>query len=140
MEPRFDVFDPQWPIYSSNYQGPVAKIMGGEIENSLFGAASIVDGARVRNSILRREAVVEPGAEIEDCIIMDYVRIRRGARLRRVIVDRHNIIEPGTCIGHDPAADRDRYHVTPSGIVVVPRGKITYYSRNTRKAGPGYEE
>lgn len=139
--PRFDAFNPQWPIYSSNYQGPVARILGGDIDSSLFGAASMVcRGARIHHSIIRREAVVETGAELEDCIIMDYARIGAGARLRGVIVDRHNLIEPGTHIGYDPDEDRHRYHVTPRGVVVVPRGDVCYYARDSRGQGPGYAE
>ena len=140
-DPRFDAFDPQWPIYSSNYQGPVARILGGDIENSLFGAASMVcRGSRVHNSIIRREAVVEQGAELEECIIMDYSRIGAGSKLRRVIVDRHNHIEPGTVIGYDCDADRQQYHATPNGVVVIPRGDVCYYARDTRGQGPGYME
>ena len=140
-DPRFDAFNPQWPIYSSNYQGPVARILGGDIDNSLFGAASMVcRGARVHGSIIRREAVVEAGAVIEDCVIMDYARIGAGARLRRVIVDRHNRIEPGTHIGYDHDDDRRHYHLTPGGVVVVPRGDVCYYARNSRGQGPGYAE
>jgi glucose-1-phosphate adenylyltransferase len=141
MEPAFDAFNPQWPIYSSNYQGPVAKIIGGQVENTLVGAAAVVsDGVKIRNSIVRREAVIEEGAEVEDCIIMDYVRIGKGAKLRRVIVDRHNYIEPGECIGFDRAEDEKRYTVSPGGVVVVPLGKIGYYARDSRGDGPGYSE
>lgn len=140
-DPRFDAFNPQWPIYSSNYQGPVARVMGGDIDNSLFGAASIVcRDTRVHNCIIRRESVVETGAELDDCIVMDYSRIGAGSKLRRVIVDRHNNIEPGSVIGYDLEADRQRYHVTPGGVVVVARGDVCYYARNTRGQGPGYME
>lgn len=140
-EPPFDAFNPQWPIFSSNYQGPVARILGGDIENSLFGAACVVHpGARLRNCIIRREAVVEADAQLEDCVIMDYARIHRGARLRRVILDRHNVVEPGTAIGFDREEDARRYHVTPGGVVVVPRGETTYYARDSRGAGFGYAE
>jgi glucose-1-phosphate adenylyltransferase len=140
-EPRFDAFNPQWPIFSSNYQGPVARVLGGAIEDSLFGAACIVHkGARLRNCIIRREAVVEKDADLEDCIVMDYARIGRGARLRRVIVDRHNAIEPGSEIGFDLERDAQRYHVTPSGVVVVPRGEVGFYARDSRGTGPGYAE
>jgi glucose-1-phosphate adenylyltransferase len=140
MEPRFDAFNPRWPIFSSNYQGPVARVIGGEIDNSLLGAATVVNKAKIRNSIIRREAVVEPGAELEDCVIMDYVRVCQGARLRRVIVDRHNIIKSDACIGYDPEVDRRQYHVTSSGLVVVPAGDVDYFARDPRRYGPGYEE
>jgi len=139
-EPRFDLFNPQWPIYSSNYQGPVARVIRGDIDNSLLGAASVIDNARLRNSIVRREAVIEEGAEIEDCIIMDYVRVRRGAQLRRTIVDRHNLIEKDARIGWDAQQDRERYTVSPSGVVVVPRGRVPYFARESRSFGSGYGE
>lgn len=141
-EPRFDMFNPQWPIYSSAYQGPVARIIGGQIQNSLLGAATMVhDHTRIRDSIIRREAVIEEDVELDECIIMDYVRVGRGSRLRRVIVDRHNLIEPGTRIGFDPERDRQRYPVSPGGVVVVPLGPANYYARGSRgSGGPGYAE
>lgn len=139
-EPRFDLFNPDWPIYSSNYQGPVAHVYGGEIDNCLLGAATLIQRAKVRNSIIRRESVVEEGAEIEDCIIMDYVRVGRGARLRRTIVDRHNLVAKGTSIGFDPGEDRERYMVSPGGVVVVPRGRAPFYPRGSRGSGVRYAE
>jgi glucose-1-phosphate adenylyltransferase len=139
-EPPFDMFNPQWPVYSSNYQGPVARVLGGQVENSLLGAATVIHNARLRNSIVRREAVIEDDVELEDCIIMDYVRIRRGARLRRAIVDRHNLIEQDVRIGFDLDADRSSYTVSPSGVVVVPKGRAPYYARDSRGFGIGYAE
>lgn len=140
LQPRFNVFNPQWPIYSSNYQGPVAKIISGDISNTMLGAATVINGATVRNSIIRREVVIDEGAQVEDCIIMDYVRIRSGARLHRVIVDRHNLIEADSRIGIDLSEDRARFHVTPSGLVVLPQGRVSYFPRGSRKGGIGYEE
>ena len=120
-EPRFNLFNPFWPISSSNYRGPTVRIVEGSIHNASLGAGTVVKGAVIRNSIIRREVMIEPEVEIEDSIVMDYVAIRRGARLRRVIVDRYNEIRAGDRIGHDPAADRQRFHVTESGIVVIPK-------------------
>ncbi len=123
LEPRFDAANPQWPIYSSNYQGPVAKIISGTIENTILAVGTLVYGATVRNSIIRRDVTLEPDTVIEDSIIMDYVRVGRGARLRRTIVDRYNVIAPGTTIGYDRTTDAQRYHVTDSGIVVIGEGR-----------------
>lgn len=122
VEAKFETFNPRWPIYSSNYQGPVAKILRGEIENSSLGAGTVVNRATVRNSIIRREVWIEEDVVIEDSIVMDYVRIRRGSRLRRAIVDRYNDLEAGTHLGYDPEQDRSRHHLDSSGIVVVRRG------------------
>jgi len=122
-EPRFNMFNPQWFINSSNYQGPAPRIISGIIENCTIGAGSLVKGGSIRNSILRREVIVEEDVEIEDCVIMDYTIIRRGARLKRVIVDRFNEIAANTHIGFDEALDRARYAVSESGVVVLPKGR-----------------
>lgn len=139
-EPRVDLFNPDWPIFSSHYQGPVTRIVGGEIDNCLFGAASLIDRASLRNTIIRREVVVEAGAELEDCIVMDYARIGRGSRLRRAVVDRHNLIAEGTCIGFDAGADRERFTVSPGGVVVVPKGRSSYFPRGSRGLHTRYAE
>jgi glucose-1-phosphate adenylyltransferase len=123
LEPRFDLFNSRWPIYSCNYQGPAARFVDSRLDNSMISAGCRIDGAHIRNSVLRREVVVEPGAEIEDCVIMDYVTVRRGAKLKRAIVDRYNVIEANVSIGHDLVLDRSLYHVTPSNIVALPRGR-----------------
>ena len=134
-EPVFDMFNPQWPVYSSGYQGPVARVLGGELRNSLLAAATIVhEGARLTNTIVRREAVIEEDVELEDCVIMDYVRVCRGARLRLVIVDRHNIIAPGERIGFDPEADRQRYTVSEGGVTVIPAGRVSFFARDHQGA------
>src|SRR3970040_2249904 len=36
IEPCFDAFNPQWPIYSSHYQGPTARVLRGNLDNVLL--------------------------------------------------------------------------------------------------------
>jgi len=129
-EPRFNLFNPSWPICSSSYQGPTARILEGFISNSIVGSGTLIKGATIRNSIIRREVLLEDDVEVTDSVIMDYTIVRRGARLNRVIVDRDNTIEPGDHIGFDHEQDRQRFHVTASGIVVVPQGHFD--PRNAR--------
>jgi glucose-1-phosphate adenylyltransferase len=121
-EPLFDLDNPHWPIYTYAYPGPSARVISGEVEDSLLGEGSVVRGGKVYRSILGRGVRVEE-AVIEDSIIMDFTVVDRGAHLRKVIVDRFNHIEPGTCIGLDPERDAPRYFVDGSGIVVIPRGR-----------------
>lgn len=130
-EAKFDAFNARWPIYSSSYQGPVAKFSNATLDNSIVSAGCMINGATLRNSIVRREVVLEPDVEVEDSIIMDYVVVRRGAKLRRVIVDRYNVIEENARIGFDAAQDRARFHVSESGIVVVPAAD---YYQSTRSS------
>ncbi len=127
LEPKFNLFNPRWRIASSEYQGPSAKLIHAEVENSIIGDGCFLKNARVRNSIIRREVLMEEDVEIDECIVMDYVIIRRGARLRRAIIDRYNLIEAGCQIGYDRRADAARFTVSDSGIVIVPKGKYEGY-------------
>ena len=120
--PRFDLDNRYWPIRSEHHPGPPARFIGAEVDNAQVGEASLVKRAVIRNSILGRSVWVNEGAVIEDSIVMDHTTVGKGARLRRAIIDRFNIIPADTEIGADPAQDRRRFHVEPSGLVVVPRG------------------
>ena len=88
-----------------------------------IAAGSLIKDARISNSMLRREVVVEEDVEIDDCLIMDYTVIRRGSRLKGVIVDRYNVVEANSRIGFDTAADRARYTVSDGGVVVLAKGQ-----------------
>lgn len=129
-EPRFNLFNPRWPIYSGMYQGPGLRVIQGSLENSLIGAGTLIKGGRIRNSVIRQEAVIEEGADIEECVIMDHCVIRKGTQLRRVIVDQFNVLDPGTRIGFDAEVDRRNYHVTEGGIVVLPQGSGGQFSES----------
>lgn len=124
-KPRFDMFNPQWRIFSSNYQGPVARLLDARIQNSVVAAGSMVRQAKITNTIIRREVIIEDDVEIEDCLIQEYVHIKRGARLRRAIIGGYNVIEAGTRIGYDLEQDRKLYQVTQGGITVVGPGEVT---------------
>ncbi len=124
VEPKFDMFNPKWRIGSDNYQGPSPRFFNADVHNSIINSGSLIKGARIRNSIIRSEVLLED-VELDECIIMDYSVLRKGVRLRRVIVDRYNTIEAGECIGYDTQADRRRFTVTDSGIVVLTRGEGT---------------
>jgi glucose-1-phosphate adenylyltransferase len=120
--PRLDLDNRHWPIRSAYHAGPAARFVGSDVDNAQIGETCMIKRATVRNSILGRSVWVNEGALIEDSIVMDHTTVGKGARLRRAIIDRFNIIPADTEIGHNLAADRQRYHVDPSGLVVVPRG------------------
>ena len=53
--PLFNLYNPKWPIRSSNYQGPAAQILDGHIERSQIGQGTLVRGGTIRDSVIRRE-------------------------------------------------------------------------------------
>ncbi|RZJ61094.1 MAG: glucose-1-phosphate adenylyltransferase, partial [Acidovorax sp.] len=119
--PRFRMTNKHWPIYASPDQAESAQIENGVLHRSVVGSGSIVDGATLDHAMLRRSVLVERNAHLEHCIVMERSRIGAGARIRRAIIDQDNDIPGYERIGFDMEADRKRFHVTPSGIVVVPR-------------------
>lgn len=120
--PLFELGNSLWPIHPSGYEGPATKILRGDIRNSLIAEGCTIHKAKIRNSVIRSGVTIEDDVSVEDCIIMDYVVLKKGCRLKRVIVDKFNIIDAGDEIGFDPDKDRFRCHIDSSGIAIIPRG------------------
>ncbi len=53
---------------------------------------------------------------------MGNVDIGRHSHIRKVMIDKDVIIPLRTKTGYDLEEDRKRYHVMPSGIVVIAKG------------------
>ncbi len=124
--PPFDAHNHLWPIHPSGYEGPSTRILNGDIKNSLIAEGTIINKAKIRNSIIHSGVVIEDNVSIEDCIIMDRVTIGRGSKLRRIIVDKYNVLSESEQIGFDPDKDRFRCHIDQSsGIGIIPKsGRI----------------
>jgi glucose-1-phosphate adenylyltransferase len=118
----FDLDNKYWPIYASKLDCPPAYTTNSKIENSLICEGTKVLGSSVKNSILGRSVLIEKGCSIEDSIIMDRTRIGKSCRIKNTIIDRFNFVRPGTSVGYDKKADSKKYHLDPSGIVVIKRG------------------
>ncbi|MBA2676128.1 glucose-1-phosphate adenylyltransferase [Ramlibacter sp.] len=131
--PKFRMTNKHWPIYASPDQAESAQIENGIIHRSIVGSGSIVDGATLDHAMLRRSVLVEPNARLEQCIVMERSRIGRGAHVRRAIVDQDNDVPPDERIGYDLQRDSRRFHVTDSGIVVVPAG---YFPQRATVSSP----
>ena len=56
--------------------------------------------------------------------LMDGVEVGRHAKVRKAIIDKGVKIPPHAEIGYDLDRDRERFTVTESGIVVVPKGTL----------------
>jgi glucose-1-phosphate adenylyltransferase len=124
-QPVFDLHNDKWPIHPAGYKGPAAQIFSGEIRNSILSEGVAVRNARVVNSVIRRDVVIEDGASVEDSIIMDHTVVGKGCRLKRVIADKFNVLIEGTTIGYDTGKDRllSGCQVDPSGIAVIPKAE-----------------
>ena len=129
IDPSFNLYNRSWPIRSARYDDPPTKFVfdeegrRGEAHNSVTGDGTIISGSVVRGCIVGTNVRIHSYCAIEDSVIMNWVEIGRGCRIRRAIIDKHNVIPPGTEIGYNADRDRERYFVSESGIVVIPRGE-----------------
>ena len=125
VHPIFNLYNQQWPIITNHPQMPPAKFVeGGLAQESIVGAGAIVSGATVRHSVVAPNCRLLAGSYVEGSVLMDGVQIGRGAVVRRAILDKNVVVPEGAHIGVDPDADRERYHVSDSGIVVLGKGQL----------------
>jgi glucose-1-phosphate adenylyltransferase len=129
VEPVFNLYDAVWTLRTQPRQLAPAKTVfaGGEdgrvgtVLDSMVCGGVIVSGGRVERSILSPEVRVHSFSHVEECVLMDRVEVGRHARLKRTIVDKGVKIPRGFVVGEDPEADRQRFTVSPTGIVVIPK-------------------
>ncbi len=127
VDPSFNLYNRSWPIRTVSYSDPPAKFVfdeegrRGMALNSIVAEGTIISGSLIRGSVIGRNVRIHSYCLIEDSVIMNRVEIGRGCRIRRAIVDKNVYIPPGTEIGYNLEKDRERYFVTETGIVVIPR-------------------
>ena len=128
IEPIFNLYNQRWPIHTWADPLPPAKFVfddegrRGHAVDSMICAGVVVSGAVARRSILSPGAHLHSYAEVEDSILMQGTDIGRNAVVRRAILDKNVFVAPGAQIGVDPEADRERFTVSASGVVVIPKG------------------
>ena len=130
VDPVFNLYNDRWPIYTLPHNYPPAKFVFADKENKRVGTATdslvsegcILSGSHVNRSVLSPKVRVNSFSEVEDCLLFENVTIGRRCRIRRAIIDKNVEIPPGTTIGYDLEEDRGRFHVTPGGVVVIPKG------------------
>jgi glucose-1-phosphate adenylyltransferase len=133
VDPVFNLYNREWPIYSWHPPVPPAKFVldeegrRGQAVDSLVCAGVIVSGGTVRRSVLSGDVVVRERAVVEDCVLMDGVDVGAGAVVRRAIVDKNVIIPPGVRIGVDREKDGKRFTISSRGIVVIGKGQTIWH-------------
>jgi len=125
VSPELNLYNRTWPLRTAGYSDPPAKFIfdyegrRGQALNSIVSGGSILSGGMVRGSVIGRGVRIHSNAYVEDSIIFDNCDIGRRAKIRRAILDKNVRVAEDTTIGYDLERDRELYHVTDSGIVVV---------------------
>jgi len=131
LDPSFNLYGKNWPIHTYQVPAPPAKFVFsnerpegfrvGKALDSIVAPGSVISGI-VRNSVISYYVFIQSWATVEESVIMDDVVVESNCKIRKAIIDKHNVIPSNTEIGYNPKKDRNRFTVTPRGIVVVPKG------------------
>jgi glucose-1-phosphate adenylyltransferase len=128
VDPIFSYYNRHWPILTHRPQFPPAKFVfdledrRGAAYESIVGAGVVISGGVARRSIVSSDVRLHSYASVEDSLLLQGVSVGRGAVVRRAIVDKNVKIPDGAQIGVDAQADRERFTVTESGLVVIGKG------------------
>ncbi|WP_339897940.1 glucose-1-phosphate adenylyltransferase [uncultured Gilvimarinus sp.] len=125
ITPELDLYDSEWPIWTYQEHVPPAKFVfddsgrRGMAVDSMVAGGCIVSGAVVRHSLLFPRVRVNSYSEVVDSVLFPSVEIGRNCKIKKALIDRDCVIPEGTVIGFDEAADRERFYVSPAGVVLV---------------------
>lgn len=123
--PVFNLYNFDWPIYTSYGPQPPAKLVQGasgdkpKADEAVLSPGVVITGGKVRRSVLSPSVRVETGAEVTGSVLMNGVSVGAGAVVRNAILDKHVIVPPGAQVGVDPDADRARGFVVEDGLTVL---------------------
>ena len=132
VTPLFNMYNPLWPMVSAPMHLPPAKFVFADAQSQRIGIATdslvsdgvIISGGTINRCVLHPRVRIHSFADVDESILMDGVDVGRYSKIRRTIIDKGVRIPPNTTIGYDVEHDRQRFTVTDSGIVVVPKGAV----------------
>ncbi|MDO5723949.1 MAG: glucose-1-phosphate adenylyltransferase [Flaviflexus sp.] len=133
VNPVFNLYNHKWPVYTGYTGLPPAKFVYGHHErlghalDSIVSPGVIVSGGEVMGSVLSPGVRVNSWSSVRNSVLFDNVNVGRNATVVRAILDKSVVVEEGAQLGINHDHDRARgFHVTDSGIVVVPKhGVVT---------------
>lgn len=126
--PPLDLYQQDWSIRSYQSQTPPARAVSsssgkeGRFINSMLSGGSVICGADVSDSVLFKNVFVDDSSTIDKSVLLYDVKVGKNVVLKNCIIDKDVTIPDNESIGVDLEKDKERFTVTPNGIVVVPQG------------------
>lgn len=123
-EPKLNLYDKKWPIWTYQAQLPPAKFVHNQDDRQGQAIESVVSGGcivsgKILRTVLFSSVRVHSYAQVNWSVLLPEVQIGRGARLTRTVIDRGCSIPDGMVIGEDAALDARRFHRSENGITLV---------------------
>ncbi len=123
--PVFNMYNFEWPIYTSYGPQPPAKLVqGGDgtratTDEAVLSPGVVVSGGGVVHSVLSPNVRVASGALVEGSVLLHNVRVGEGAVVRNAIIDKNVVVPPGAEVGVDRVADEKRGFMVQDGLTVL---------------------
>ncbi len=123
--PPLNLYDSGWPIRTFPTQSPPAKFVFdsaercGQAVNSMICDGCIISGARISNSLLYTNVIVNERTDVDECVVLPDCNIGENCRLLRVVLDRNSVVPSGMVIGYSREEDEKHFHVTDDGVTLV---------------------
>jgi glucose-1-phosphate adenylyltransferase len=143
--PKFNLYDPQRPIFTYPRFLPGSKVEAGNLHNVLLADGCRIQEATIRNSVMGLRSIVRAGTTIHRCIMMGadfyeaeeereknrdqgrpHIGVGAHSVIEGAIIDKNARIGRGVTIRYNPdRPDEEHEHwVARDGIVVVPKNAI----------------
>ncbi|MFT4261861.1 MAG: glucose-1-phosphate adenylyltransferase [Nocardioides sp.] len=117
--PVFNLYNYEWPIFTSHGPYPPAKVVRSEVDEVLFSPGVVVTGGSVHRSVLSPGVFVSSDATVSGSVLLNDVKIGAGAVVRNAILDKNVVIPPGARVGVDPEEDAAHGFVILDGLTVA---------------------
>jgi glucose-1-phosphate adenylyltransferase len=125
VTPELNLYDEEWPIWTYQEQLPPAKFVFDDEErrgmavDSMVSGGCVISGASIKHSLLFSRVRVDAGSRVKDSVVLPNVQIGENCRINKAVIDKGCSIPDNTTIGIDLEEDRQRFHVTDNGVVLV---------------------
>lgn len=130
ITPKMNLYDKDWPFWTYQRHEPPAKIITGDngqpgsAVDSLISSGCLLSGARVKQSLIFPGTRIRSHSLVNASVVLPRVMIGKHCRLTKTVIDKEAIIPDGMVIGEDTSLDRQRFHVTQGGVVLVTSGML----------------
>jgi len=96
---ELNLADPSWKIYTEDRTVPAQNFGSkAKVSNAYINQGCVVNG-KVTNSVLFTGVIVEAGAEVTDCVLMPFTKVKSGAKVQRIITDENVVIGENAKVG-----------------------------------------
>lgn len=125
--PAFSLYNRRWPLHTYYPPLPPATFTDAvnckvKVTDSMISGGSYIQGARIHKSVLGFRCNIGHCSMISESVLLGDTKIGQNCTIRKCIIDKNVEIADGVVIGENLEDDKQRFDMSPEGIVVIPKG------------------